>query len=316
MVSSGLSAELAALPVLQGISATDLQWLIEHSLEREFPRDSVILSPKKANDTAYVILSGRLEVRLTSSRTPTSTYLDMGDWVGEMSVIEGTVPSVTVISATDCRLLSISSEALWSLIDRSHAVARNLLHAFSARVRRDNALIAESMRQQQYLAESAQTDFLTGLRNRRWLDDMFPRLLERCNIDHQPLSIIMLDIDHFKTYNDSHGHIAGDRALQAVASTVRGNLRPTDVAARYGGEEFVIIMPDTRDEEALNVAERLCKAIQQRKIYSEDGSPLPSVTVSIGLSAGCDGEESNQLIAAADAAMYRAKNAGRNQVAA
>jgi len=314
LVTSRLSLELAELPMLQGIAADDLQWLIEHSVECEFPRGSVILDPGNNNKTAYLILSGCLEVRLTSCNTPASAYLDAGNWVGEMSVIEGTKPSATVISDTDCRLLSVSGKTLWSLIDRSHAVARNLLHAFSARVRRDNVLIAESARQQQFLSESAQTDFLTGLRNRRWLDDMFPRLLERCSVNQQPLSVIMFDIDHFKAYNDTHGHLAGDRALQAVACAVRDNLRPTDTAARYGGEEFVVIMSDTEHDKALYVAQRLCSVIRQHAIDNEDGLQLPSVTVSIGLAALRNGETSVQLLAEADAAMYRAKNSGRNQV--
>ncbi len=316
MPQGSLTDELATLPLLHGINADALNWLIANSSISTFSAGAILLSPHKKNNTAYILLSGRLEVRLASDAEEICAYLDAGSWVGEMSIIEGTVPSATVITATDSRLLAISGEVLWSLIDQSHAVARNLLHAFSARVRRDNVLIAESRKQQRLFAESAQTDFLTGLRNRRWLDDMLHRLIERCNINQQTLSLIMLDIDHFKAYNDSNGHLAGDKALQTVAHSIRDHIRPTDTAARYGGEEFVVIMPNTRQEDAIIIANRLCDVIRQQQIIRDDGTPLPGVTVSIGLSSLSDEKTADQLLNLADDALYRAKNAGRDQVAA
>lgn len=314
-IHDGLIAELAALPLLEGILPDDLNWLISNSSVRQELKETTLLTPEKNNRTAYIILSGRIDVRLIGVSEMIHTYLDAGNWVGEMSIIEDTVPSAIVVTDTDCRLLAIPGDILWQLIDRSHAVARNLLHEFSARVRRDNVLISESMKQQHQYAESAQTDFLTDLRNRRWLDKMLPRLVQRSRLQHQTLSLIMLDIDHFKRYNDENGHIAGDRAIQVVANSIQNHLRTTDTAVRYGGEEFVVLMPNTNKKDASIIAERLCNEIRQQKINQYDGTSLPTVTASIGYSSLTNENTPEELLTAADAAMYRAKKAGRDQVA-
>lgn len=315
VTQKGLFEELEALSLLAGILPEDLQWLIQNSSVQHEKSGAVLLTPEKVNRTAYIILSGRIDVRLNAAGEMTHTYLDGGSWVGEMSIIEDTVPSAIVVTDTNCRLLAIPGDILWQLIDRSHAVARNLLHEFSARVRRDNVLISESIKQQRLYAESAQTDFLTDLRNRRWLDNMLPRLVHRSRLQEQMLSLLMLDIDHFKKYNDKNGHIAGDRAIQVVAKSIQNHLRTTDTAVRYGGEEFVVLMPNTGNTDAALIAERLCGEIREQKINHSDGSPLPSVTVSIGYSSLTEGNTYEALLAAADAALYRAKDAGRDCVA-
>lgn len=311
----GFSEELATLSLLNGIEPEDLDWLISNSSVQYEKSGSVLLTPEKINRTAYIILSGRIDVRLNSVGESSHTYLDAGNWVGEMSIIEDTIPSAFVVTETDCRLLAIPGDVLWQLIDRSHAVARNLLHEFSARVRRDNLLITESIKQQHFYAESAQTDFLTDLRNRRWLDKMLPGLVQRSRLQNQMLSLIMLDIDHFKKYNDKNGHIGGDRAIQVVAKAIQSHLRSTDTAVRYGGEEFVVLMPNTSSRDASRIAERLCNAIREQKISHTDGTLLPSITVSIGCSSLMEGNSFEDLLAEADAALYLAKKTGRDRVA-
>jgi len=311
----GFAAELATLSLLDGIEPEDLDWLISNSAVQYEKSGSVLLTPEKVNRTAYIILSGRIDVRLNSVGESSHTYLDAGNWVGEMSIIEDTIPSAFVVTESDCRLLSIPGDILWQLIDRSHAVARNLLHEFSARVRRDNLLITESIKQQHVYAESAQTDFLTDLRNRRWLDKMLPGLAQRSRLQKQMLSLIMLDIDHFKKYNDKNGHIGGDLAIQVVAKAIQSHLRSTDAAVRYGGEEFVVLMPDTSSRDASRIAERLCNAIREQRISHADGTLLPSITVSIGCSSLVEGNSFEDLLAEADAALYLAKKTGRDRVA-
>lgn len=306
---------LAALPLLAGAAPEILDWLAENCSVMDAPGGTLLLSPEQPNDKAYVVLHGRLEVRLANQNPEAHTWLEAGNCVGEMSIIEGTYPSASVVTATDCELLAIEGEVLWSLINRSHAVARNLLHTLSARVRQDNRVIAESLLQQRQFEKSARTDALTGLWNRRWLDETLPGIVERCVTNSQPLSLLMLDIDHFKSYNDTHGHLAGDRALKTVSDVLTDRIRSTDVAARYGGEEFVVIMPGTAAEGARIIAERLCIAMREQPVARADDSPLPAITVSIGIGALADGQDAEQLFESADTALYRAKRAGRDQVA-
>jgi diguanylate cyclase (GGDEF)-like protein len=150
----------------------------------------------------------------------------------------------------------------------------------------------------------ARTDPLTGVSNRRGLDDCLAAQLALMNRYEVGFSVAIFDIDHFKHINDEHGHLHGDRMLQTVAHAIDDSARETDFVARYGGEEFVVIMPRTPLEGASVFAERLRARIE---------ADLP-VTVSCGLAAALDGDTSDSLMARADAALYRAKAAGRNCV--
>jgi two-component system, cell cycle response regulator len=160
--------------------------------------------------------------------------------------------------------------------------------------------------------EMALTDPLTGLYNQRYMMRHLRGLLEAGAPNE--LAVLMVDVDHFKTVNDEHGHAEGDRALKAVADTLRGNTRVFDSIARYGGEEFVVVMPGTDEADAMCAAERLREAVELLPFTSETGSPH-RLTVSIGVA--CTGGKSLRpeiLLQAADEALYSAKRQGRNRV--
>ena len=153
------------------------------------------------------------------------------------------------------------------------------------------------------------TDALTGAFNRRHMDASFDDVIERHRRTSAPASVLLLDIDHFKRVNDSFGHEAGDRVLRAIATLVQKRRRKLDLLFRMGGEEFVLLLPDTRSTEALAVAEQLRAAIARARIL--DGE---TVTVSIGVSELHAGDTAGAWMQRADAALYRAKAAGRNRV--
>ena len=125
-------------------------------------------------------------------------------------------------------------------------------------------------------------------------------------------TLCMVDVDHFKHYNDNHGHQAGDVALFTLAKVVGENIRPTDFVARYGGEEFAVILPSTRVEDAGIVATRLCDAVKKATIKMPDGPVLPSITISMGIAQMCPGYSLTHLIEAADKQLYKAKQNGRD----
>lgn len=171
------------------------------------------------------------------------------------------------------------------------------------------------------MARMALTDGLTQLANRRSFDEWADREWRRCARENLPLSLLLVDADRFKLFNDRYGHRAGDACLQAVAAQLGAVARrPGDLAARYGGEEFVLLMPGTDQLGALHVAERLCAQVQALGIPHEGSPGTGVVTVSIGAATGWPGEPASAydtleaLISAADAALYAAKDAGRNQV--
>ena len=167
------------------------------------------------------------------------------------------------------------------------------------------------------MGELATRDGLTGLKNRGAFEEYFPRLWQQALRDRRPLALLLIDVDHFKAYNDRYGHQAGDQALRRVAQVVKGFARrPLDMAARYGGEEFVLALFDLSSDNVRDIAEQLRKSIQGLSIMHEDSPTALYVTASVGVSIviprhGRSPEGGVQL---ADEALYSAKRSGRNCV--
>ncbi|TCI04902.1 GGDEF domain-containing protein [Corallincola luteus] len=175
------------------------------------------------------------------------------------------------------------------------------------------AIIIFLARSRKVLQHRAETDFLTGIANRRRIFEHAQRLIERAAHNKDPLSIIIFDIDHFKQINDNYGHNVGDLAIQQIARLTANSLRPGDIVGRIGGEEFLVVLPNTQELQAQEVAERLRAMIASTKLEIENQSVR--VTVSLGV---CTLDKQRcalqSIINAADEALYFAKNAGRNQV--
>ncbi|OGC42360.1 hypothetical protein A2Y85_02680 [candidate division WOR-3 bacterium RBG_13_43_14] len=158
------------------------------------------------------------------------------------------------------------------------------------------------------------TDALTQIANRRHFDLMIENEFRKARGYSRPLSLAILDIDNFKHFNDSYGHLNGDRILVHIAGALKDNLRDTDFIARYGGEEFVIIFPETSSTVALRVSERIREAIQNQRIMIK-GAGKKACTVSIGVSTFPNNAEGIiELIQNADKALYRAKQLGKNRI--
>jgi two-component system cell cycle response regulator len=161
----------------------------------------------------------------------------------------------------------------------------------------------------------AHTDSLTHLLNRRALTIRLVAELERVRRYNSPLTMLMIDLDHFKLVNDTYGHLVGDEVLRGIATILQRSVRSVDMVARYGGEEFVVVLPETTEQGAVAFAERMRERVEEHKFEAARAHPA-RVTVSIGVSSfpAPHVESAEDLFARADAALYRAKEEGRNRV--
>jgi len=177
---------------------------------------------------------------------------------------------------------------------------------------------AERLRENvQQSIEMAITDALTGLYNRYYMESHLAALVEQAAARGKSLAVIMLDIDYFKSINDTFGHDAGDDVLRELATRLRKSIRGIDLACRYGGEEFVIVMPDTDMAVATIVAERLRRRIAAEPFVVQQGARSIEATISIGLATLDTADDTvAKIVKRADQALYRAKRDGRNRVAA
>jgi diguanylate cyclase (GGDEF)-like protein len=305
---------LAGLELFQGVRPEDVQGLLQKCDRRDIRQGELLLSPGVKNENVYIVLSGSLHVRVGSPDAPVLATMQAGACVGEMSIIEDRDPSAYVIAAEATHLLVIHQSVLWDMVNASHEFSKNLLIVLSERVRSHNHYIAASFGDLRKFEKHATTDALTGLGNRHAMEEAFPREVRRCVQDKEPASLIMIDVDRFKCFNDKFGHVAGDRALSAVAHELRRQFRPRDLIVRFGGDEFAVLLPGMGTKDALAVAERVRQAVCSRTGDSDDSLVQMSVEISMGVAELVEGGTFDTLLRQADEALYRAKGAGRNAV--
>ena len=197
-------------------------------------------------------------------------------------------------------------------IPKSFLTAEHFIHAL-VHARQTWNLMKEKEHLQEELARMAIYDYLTEVLTRRALMELLEAEIQRTTRYERDLSVMIVDIDHFKRVNDSYGHIVGDAVLRKVAQVLRKAVRRSDTVGRYGGEEFVIILPETPLEKALMLAEKLRKQIAAAAVKHE-GQKLNAVTVSIGVAQYDEDSSVDHLINRSDQWLYKAKENGRNQV--
>jgi len=275
----------------------------------------VLLADDTANSCAYVLLSGRLSVVLEPDGGPEVGTIAVGQLVGEVSTLTGNRTSAWVIAREDCQLLELERGSLMELANSSHHFAYRLLMTVCERLYSSNQQAQSSDATSREFRQKAFFDQLTGLRNRAWLNHHLGELLEAQSRTDTGLHLFMVDIDHFKRFNDTWGHAIGDRVLVEVGKALEAATRPGDHVVRLGGEEILVLADHLATlEQAAAIGERLRLAVETHKV-PVDGEPEPlAVTISIGAARHSPGEAGEATLERADQALYRAKQAGRNRV--
>jgi diguanylate cyclase len=240
-----------------------------------------------------------------------------------MSMIDQAVGSTSSYSES----LADVTQQLGTNMDRDglRAIVESLVQTTKEAERSNQALEARLKSSRQEIQElhahleairhESLTDPLTGLANRKAFDQSLAPSVAAALANRAPMAVMMLDIDHFKSFNDTYGHLTGDQVLRLVAQCVKATVKGQDIPARYGGEEFTIILPNTSLRDAVRVAEHVRSSVMSKELMKRStGESLGRVTVSIGVASCLPGDTPQSLLERADTCLYAAKRAGRNQV--
>jgi diguanylate cyclase (GGDEF)-like protein len=281
-----------------------------HPLGREetLETGAVLWREGDPGDHVVLLLDGRLEVR---HQTPegeeiTLRHLYPGAVAGEMAALDGGLRSASVRAAAASRVLLVPAASFRQFLRERPALLEQLFWLQLERVRSLTSRVSHTH-------HKSITDPLTGLYNYGFFRERLALELERAQATGDPLALAMFDIDHFKRFNDGHGHLEGNRVLQKVAELLRKTGRRGDVLARYGGEEFVALLYGANASDGWRFAEAFRGEVMAQGFSGENSQPLGRITVSGGVAVfPQDARDDLALVKAADARLYRAKEAGRN----
>ena len=247
--------------------------------------------------------------------------------IGEIDDVMRLIDETMGMSASYDARLSSASEKLGAAASREQVKAvvdalirttremRDTGKALEARLKLSKMEISNLQQSLEAIRAESFTDPLTGLGNRKYFDRSIETAVTNANATGEPLSLLMFDIDHFKSFNDSYGHLTGDQVLRLVGMSLKQAIKGQDITARYGGEEFAVILPHTALRQALTVADHIRRAVMSKELKKKStGEILGRVTISVGVAMLRAGEDNDTLIERADACLYAAKRAGRNRV--
>jgi len=283
--------------------------LVRTYLRQMTDREIVLLEAGQIAEIQNALDKGRVDLVLMDIQMPEKSGME---WLAE--IVEKETAPVIMMTGSGSEEIAVRSlqEGAVGYLPKSSLSRENLMKTIDAALEKWRRM-QQGKADQEKLERLANFDLLTGLENRRAILRRLEEQIKHANRYKEELSLIMLDLDHFKEVNDHYGHLTGDDVLESVATLVRQSIRDTDTAGRYGGEEFIIVLPKTDLPTALYVAERIREAIAAAEMRDSEGNVF-SITVSQGLSSYEPGEDEHSLISRADVALYRAKEGGRNRV--
>lgn len=287
---------------------------------RELSAEEILFAQGDPGDALYIVRSGSIEITVRTGpgeEVPVTT-LYPGDFLGEMSLFDHAPRSATCRAREDATVLRLDAADFSALIAAEPTAAIRIMYRMLAitaeRLDSTSVLLSEVVQWGEEARRRAFTDDLTGLYNRRFLDQNLDDQITRAIQDGSPLTVIMMDLDHFTAINDAHGHAVGDELIAAVTPAITTAFRSSDFLVRYGGDEFTFILPQTAPTEAIPICAALREAVAQVTFLEERGDTTTAVTCSQGIAGFPEhGNTAAELRERADHALYLAKERGRNR---
>ena len=315
------SVKLQEVEIFTDLSQSEIGEIAGQLHRRRLKKDEILFNEGDEGQELYIVESGKLGV---SVKTKDGADLDIaefgpGDFFGEMSIFEQEPRSATCYTKSASVLQSLHEADLLSMIENDPVPAMKImlrmLSITKNRLDNTGSFLTEMVQWGEAARKRSITDELTGFFNRRYLDEALPSLIKAARDEKKPLSICMLDLDHFRQINEQISHAVGDEVIQKAVSILKGALLPTDTPVRYGGDEFVILMPGTSPADGAWRAENVRSGLNALDLLKDYECSVKQVTTSIGIACFPDHAKNvSRLKEAADQALYQAKEEGRNRV--
>ncbi len=312
---------LKEITILDSLTVEEIEEFANSLEEITVEKDHVLFRQGDTGEVLYIVRDGEIGgiIDMPDGKQRDVARFAKGDFFGEMSIFENDLRSATCRSRTDAKLLKLHKNDFFHLIEDNPRIAIKIMYRMlnitTGRLQNTGRFLSDMIRWGNDARKRAITDEFTGVYNRRFLEESMGPLFAEAARKQTPLSLVMIDLDHFREINDMYGHDTGDQLILELVTVCKNNLREKDIIARYGGDEFTIIFPDTNGTDALQLAEKLRADASRVELLRSKKSSIQSVTLSMGLATYPENASGLEALkSGADRALYRAKEEGRDRV--
>jgi len=312
---------LKNVAIFNSFTTGELKIILESLKLKEIKKNEKLFNEGDEGNELFIVKTGSI---ISSIKTSTGAQREIanfrsGDFFGEMSIFENAARSATCFSKEDSIVYSFHKTDFFKLLesrpDFAIRIIYKMLNITTQRLRNTGKFLSEMVRWGNEASKRAVTDELTGIYNRHYLDNALKDYFRKSKTSGKPLSIIMVDLDHFREINNLYDHKTGDLSIIEVVKVFKNHLREQDSMARYGGDEFTVILRETEQNDAFELAETIRKEVCKIDILKNLGGKMSSLSLSMGLATFPDNADNlEDLRQKADRALYKAKDSGRNRV--